>query len=97
MPNHSPFVSLIDTGILSYKKNTVEKSLTIHHGFFEINNNKLTILVDSAEHKEQLDRKRAEDALKRVSKRLKEEKNINLERAKKTLKRAKTRIKFLNK
>jgi len=55
LANHAPIVSALRPGILSYSvKGTVEK-MVVAGGFVEMNNNKVSVLTDSAETATEID------------------------------------------
>ena len=55
LANHAPIVSAVKPGILSYtSKGTVER-MVVAGGFVEMNNNKVSVLTDSAETATEID------------------------------------------
>ena len=70
LANHSPFLSTIKTGTLSFKKDKETKYLMVSGGFSEVSNNKVTFLVESAEFGHDIDVDRAMLAKERAEKRL---------------------------
>ncbi len=70
LANHSPFLSTIKTGTLSYKKDRTTKVLMVTGGFTEVSNNRITFLVESAEFGTDIDVERALRAKERAEKRL---------------------------
>lgn len=63
-------------------------------GFAEVKKNYVTVLVETAERSNEIDRERAEESLKRARERLTSKKiDINFERALASLERAKNRLK----
>ncbi len=96
LANHAPFLSTIKIGTLSFKKNKETKYLMVSGGFSEVSNNKITLLVESAEYGHEIDVDRALRARERAEQRLaqaesKSEK-INRARAEAALRRAIARI-----
>lgn len=55
MPNHAPLVSALKPGILSYAVKGASEKLAVSAGFVEINNNKVAVLVDTAEASDEID------------------------------------------
>ncbi len=55
LPGHVPLVGIIKPGELMTKTNGIENSLAVAGGFFEINDNEVKVLADSAEHATELD------------------------------------------
>lgn len=92
---HAPMVSLFETGIITIETENNEKiNFSTRGGVTEVKDNKVTILADAAEAKEEIDITRAEKAMERAEKRLEtNEKGIDRERAKFSLQRAKIRLK----
>ncbi len=96
LANHAPFLSTIKTGTLSFKKDRVSKFLMVTGGFTEVSNNKITILVESAEYGNDINVERALRAKERAEKRLAQAQQstekINRVRAEAALQRALARI-----
>lgn len=96
LANHSPFLSTIKTGTLSFKKDKQTKYLMVSGGFSEVSNNKITFLVESAEFGHDIDVDRAmlakERAEKRLAQALQHSEKINLARAEAAMQRALARL-----
>jgi F-type H+-transporting ATPase subunit epsilon len=54
LPGHIPLVTNLQTGVLSYKNNNVQKKIAVHFGYAEICQDKITILANSAETAEEI-------------------------------------------
>jgi F-type H+-transporting ATPase subunit epsilon len=97
LANHSPFLSTIKTGTLSFKKDKHTRYLMVSGGFSEVSNNRITFLVESAEFGQDIDVDRAmlakERAEKRLAQAIQQSEKINLARAEAALQRALARIK----
>ncbi len=94
LPRHAALMTTLGTGELRLKKGTEEVSIAVSGGYLEVLNNKVTILADSAEHAEEIDLARAEEARKRAQERVKtRSSDIDLERALTSVRRAEARIK----
>lgn len=97
LANHSPFLSTIKTGTLSFKKDKQTRYLMVSGGFSEVSNNKITFLVESAEFGHDIDVDRAmlakERAEKRLAQAIQQSEKFNLTRAEAALQRALARIK----
>lgn len=97
LANHAPFLSTIKTGVLTYKTGAQEETLMVSGGFCEVSNNKLTFLVESAEHGADIDVERAMRAKERAEKRLAEaqaqKEKFDRARAEAALQRALSRLK----
>ncbi|MFA5188849.1 MAG: ATP synthase F1 subunit epsilon [Patescibacteria group bacterium] len=62
LPEHIPLVAVLVPGELRIIKDKEEILMAVSGGFIEVLPNKITILADSAEHAEEIDEKRAEEA-----------------------------------
>lgn len=97
LANHAPMLSTIKIGALLYKKDGKEYAMMVSGGFCEVSSNKITFLVESAEHGKDIDVDRALLAKERAEKRLAQashqQEQINRIRAEAALQRAMARIK----
>ncbi|MBU3914783.1 F0F1 ATP synthase subunit epsilon [bacterium] len=59
LPGHIPLLTILQSGVLTYKSGSNEKKLAIHKGYAEICNDKITILAKTAELAEEIDLERA--------------------------------------
>jgi F-type H+-transporting ATPase subunit epsilon len=73
LPGHAPLISLLTTGVLSYKNGGGDR-LAISSGFVEVANDTVSVLADLAEEAARIDvaaaekdRARAEEELKTAS------------------------------
>lgn len=98
LKGHTPFLTSLRTGALRFLSNDGnEKVVFIKGGFAEALPNKVTILADAAELKDDIDLTRAEDALKRAENRLTKgssEEKIDVERARSAYRRAEARVRI---
>ncbi|MBC7196227.1 MAG: F0F1 ATP synthase subunit epsilon [Deferribacterales bacterium] len=62
LPGHTPFLTALRVGELVYKQNGVEDYVAIDRGFFEVVNDKVTVLAESAELGREID---LEEAIRR--------------------------------
>ncbi|MDQ6664877.1 MAG: ATP synthase F1 subunit epsilon [Acidobacteriota bacterium] len=67
LPGHAPLISGLANGILSYTAGQSTMYLSVYGGFVEILADKVRVLADSAEKKEEIDLARATEELKRAS------------------------------
>jgi len=74
LPGHAPLISLLTTGVLSYRAGGAEKSLAISAGFVEVAGDSVSVLADLAEEPGEInvdaaekERSRAEEELKTAS------------------------------
>lgn len=97
LANHAPFLSTIKIGTLSYKQGTTTEELMVSGGFCEVSNNKITFLVESAEHGHEIDVERAllakERAEKRLAQAVQQQETMDRARAEAALQRAMARLK----
>ena len=96
LKNHIPLVTPLDIGIvkINYEDGTSKKA-SIAGGYMEVTKEKTTIVTESAEWPEEINRKRAEEAKKRAEERLsKKNKDTDGLRAELALKRAINRIRL---
>ncbi|MEW6407962.1 MAG: ATP synthase F1 subunit epsilon [Patescibacteria group bacterium] len=64
--SHLPLITALSIGEIKIRKGEIVDSLTCSGGFAEIHPNKVTLLTDAAEHAEEIDEKRAEEARRRA-------------------------------
>jgi len=74
LPGHAPFLSSLKIGEFSYKIGNRTEHIAVNWGYFEIEDDKVTVLVETAEMANEIDverakaaEKRAEEALKKLS------------------------------
>lgn len=97
---HFPFMTAIKTGVLTYKKGNETRYAFINRGYAEVLNDRVLLLVGSAEKAEEIDLERAKAALARAEERLRRAaagEEIDFARAQAALERATTRIQIATK
>jgi len=72
LPGHAPLLSALMTGgVLTYRAEGREKVLAVYGGFVEVLPDRVRVLADSAEHKEEIDideaRRKLDKALKAMT------------------------------
>jgi F-type H+-transporting ATPase subunit epsilon len=74
LPGHTPLITLLKTGVLSFTNGGAERALAITAGFAEVSNDVVTVLADSADEPSEIDvaaaereRAQAEEELKTAS------------------------------
>ena len=96
--NHAPLMSSFEIGFIKIEdESETTTNYAASGGTVEVLNNKVIVLAESFESKEEIDLKRAEEAHNRAKKRIKKESsesNIDFDRAEFALKRAINRIKL---
>ena len=95
--NHAPLVSSLGVGLIRIVNEFGEKtSFSTTGGIFEVRDNKVTILAETIESKEEIDIERAKNSIKRAEDRLKSgEKGIDIMRARYAIKRSLNRLKTI--
>ncbi len=55
LPGHTPLISQLRTGVLSYTQGTATHRLMVSGGFVEVNSDRVSVLADMAEQPEEVD------------------------------------------
>jgi F-type H+-transporting ATPase subunit epsilon len=63
LPGHAALVSELRPGVLTYRTDTEIKVIAIYGGFVEVLPDRVRVLADDAERKEDINVKKAQDAL----------------------------------
>jgi len=99
LPGHTPLLTTLKVGELTYKKDGETFHVAVNWGYVEVENDTATVLVETAELAEQIDLERARAALGRAEEALKtlspEEKKFKVMEA--ALERAVIRIQVAGK
>lgn len=66
LSDHIPLIALLKSGEITLHSKNSKRHMAIHGGFFEVLNNRVKILTDSAELEEDIDERRAQEALERA-------------------------------
>ena len=67
MPGHAPLLSTLELGVIRVKNGDLEDVFTVTGGFIEVQPDIVTIMADAAENVEDIDIRRAEEAMERAS------------------------------
>ena len=59
LPGHTPLISQLKTGVLSYTRGGETRRLLVSGGFVEVNDDRVSVLADLAEFPEEIDAARA--------------------------------------
>ena len=59
LPGHTPLISQLQTGVLTYTQGGATGRLHVSGGFVEVNNDRVSVLADVAERPEEIDAARA--------------------------------------
>ncbi len=93
LPGHTPFLSPLQVGVIEAEVEGKTILFATSGGLAEVHGDKVVILAETAEKKEQIDVSRAEEAVERARKRLSERTpNTDVERAQSALARALNRL-----
>jgi F-type H+-transporting ATPase subunit epsilon len=74
LPGHAPFLTSLKIGELCYKADGTAVSMALNWGYFEVKDDKIIVLVETAEYADDIDveraraaQGRAEEALKKLT------------------------------
>ncbi len=70
LPGHTPLISQLRSGVLSYTKGGATSRLHVSGGFVEVNTDRVSVLADVAERPEEIDAARARLAREHAEKAL---------------------------
>ena len=97
LKGHYPLFGTLDFAPMHLMKGDNTMYYSLHGGVLRVNNDSVTIITSSIEHKNDIDLKRAMDSKARAEKRLSERlEETDIKRAELSLKRALSRIKTYN-
>ncbi len=89
LKNHVALLSALKVGILRYNQDGKDQLIFISGGFADVNDNVVTVLAESAELAQEIDKGRAQNAQKRAEERLAQKNDdIDVLRAQIALQRA---------
>jgi F-type H+-transporting ATPase subunit epsilon len=71
LPGHTPFLTSLRIGELAYKYDGKVEHMALNWGYFEIRDDKIIVLVETAEAAEEIDMERAKAAQGRAEEKLK--------------------------
>jgi len=71
LPGHAPFLTSLRIGEHAYKNNGITQHMALNWGYFEIQDDRIIVLVETAEASDQIDYERAKAALGRAEEALK--------------------------
>ncbi|MBI5652106.1 MAG: F0F1 ATP synthase subunit epsilon [Chloroflexi bacterium] len=94
LPRHAPLITALTVGELRYKKANTEYIFAIGGGFIQVRPDKVVVLADSAEHADEIDEQRAQQARERAQSELKEKEHGGMDSARleQALRRAEIRL-----
>ena len=92
-PNHIPLTAVVAPGVLKIHEDGGEKEAALMSGFITILPEQVTVMAEVVEWPDEIDASRAEEAMTRAERRLRENKaETDVFRAELALKRAMTRL-----
>lgn len=98
LPGHAPLITELAVGEIRYRRGTTTERLAVAWGFAEVLPEKVTILAQTAERAEEIDRARAERARERAQAHLKSgDPGTDFPRAQAALERAEARLEVAGK
>jgi F-type H+-transporting ATPase subunit epsilon len=62
LPHHAPFFTTLGDGELKITKGGVEETRAVFGGFMDVRGDRVVVLTDAAEHPEEIDARRAQEA-----------------------------------
>ena len=71
LPGHTPMLTTLKIGELSYRQGTETFHVAVNWGYVEVEEDKVTVLVETAESADEIDLERAKAALGRAEEALK--------------------------
>ncbi len=94
LPGHTPLLTTLKIGELSYKQGGKVSHVAVNWGYLEVGEDKVTVLVDTAEPADEIDLERAKAALGRAEEALKtlSQEDLNFAIMEAALQRALVRI-----
>jgi F-type H+-transporting ATPase subunit epsilon len=93
LPRHAPLITVLASGELRVKKGGREEALVVFGGFMEVTGDRVIVLADAAEHVEEIDVARAEEARRRAEASIANRQSmVDLEDAESALRRATLRL-----
>lgn len=70
LPSHVPLLTTIDSGILRWFEGGEEKRAAVHYGYAQVSANRVSVLVEMAERRKDVDSTRAKQAEEKARKEL---------------------------
>lgn len=98
LPQHTPLISQLQTGILTYRQGAEKKLVHVSGGFVEVLPDQVAVLSDVAERPEEIDLERARKSRERAENRIATGgDDVDFRRAELKLQRAMIRIQLASK
>ena len=97
LADHTPFIMPVSVGIISIKRDGVWEDSVNSEGFMEVHHEGVLIFVQTCEHPDEIDTRRAEEARRRAEERLRQKQSMNeYKKSKIALARAMARLRITN-
>ena len=94
LPSHAPLLTMLKPGEIRVTRDGEESYIAVGGGFLEVLGDKVTILADTAEHAEEIDLQRSEEALQRAQEGVAASaSDADLDRALASMRRSQARLK----
>jgi F-type H+-transporting ATPase subunit epsilon len=94
LPRHAPLLTVLRPGEIMVRQDGEESIIAVSSGFLEVLGDRVIVLADTAERADEIDIKRAEEALKRAEEQVTAAvSDVDLERALASIRRSQARIK----
>lgn len=68
LPRHAPLITALDFGEVRVRRSGLEETFAVGGGVLQVSHNRVIILADSAEHSDEIDVSRADEARRRAEK-----------------------------
>ena len=95
LPHHAAVMTTLLPGELRYRIGAEENHYVVHGGFMDVRGDHVVVLADAAEHVNEIDVARAEEAIARAQQRIASRgDDVDLERALTSLRRAQVRLRI---
>lgn len=70
LPGHTPLISQLQTGVLTYTQGTTTHRMVVSGGFVEVNDERVSVLADLAERPDEIDANQARQEREQAEKAL---------------------------
>ena len=96
LPSHTPLLSAVGVGPLTYRQGRQEHALAVRGGFAEVLADRVTVLADEAEERDEIDVVEAKQVAEQAEAAMKRASGDELERLAADLRMAETRLAVAN-
>ena len=67
LPGHAPLLSALKPGVLRYRRGAETKVLAVYGGFVEVQPERVRVLADAAEPKEEINLEQAREEMRKIN------------------------------